>query len=263
MRQNSKAGGWIAGTVFLSLLILAAAWFFGVSPLLQKATETRDQATAQLDQNTVTKTRIAKLKQQFENKDQLQADLVALREQIPTRPDLATYRREIAEIAAARGVTIVSVTSGIASSLAPAQPAAPAADDATATEDSAGTEAATEPTTGATQAPAAATPAAYAVPVTFDVMGSYDAVTAFLGDLQSSVKRLIVVEQLSGTAPAPAEAAGGKPTIVQGDLELVITGSVFILPEPAAATAGGDAGTGAQPTPLPASNGRNPLVTNG
>lgn len=266
MQQSSKAGGWIAGTVFLALLILVAAWFLAVSPLLEEAGDTRDQASAQLDQNVLTKNKISKLKEQFASKDQLEAELVALRQQIPTTGDLATYRREIAEAAAARGVTIVSLSTGTASSVTPAA-AAPSTDDTSTDDTGTGSSDATtsDASAGAAAAGSAAAegPAAYGVPVSIDVLGSYDAVVAFLSDLQSSVQRLMIVEQLSGTAPAPSDAAAGKPAISQGDLELVITGQVFILPEAAASAAGADAGDAAEPTPLPPANGRNPLVTNG
>lgn len=265
MQQSSKAGGWIAGTVFLSLLILAAAWLLGISPLLQTASETRDQAAAQLDQNVITKNKISKLKEQFANKDQLQADLVALREQIPTTGDLATYRRQLAEVAAARGVTIVSLSTGTANSIAPVAPAAAAADDATTEESGASTDdaQASDAQSQGTTTAASEGPAAYGVPVAINVLGTYDAVVAFLADLQGGVKRLMVVEQLSGTAPAPSDASAGKPAIAQGDLELVITGQIFVLPDPAKAAAGAESDPAAQPVPLPPANGRNPLVTNG
>lgn len=265
--SSSKAAGWIAGTVVVAMAILAAGWFFGVSPLLAKAGDTRDQTQAQLDQNALTKTKLGRLKEQFQNKDKLVADLAALRQQIPTAADMANYRREIQGFATARGVTIVSLTVGVAANVAPVAPAAPASDSAADKSSSDAASAADDGTSGsAAHAPTAPTGGPYAIPVAIDVLGHYDAVVGFLGDVQASAKRLVVVNQLTGTAPPPAEANSGKPAITAGDLEVVISGTVFVLQDvpaakPAAGT--GDKGAGVQPTPLPPANGRNPLVTNG
>ena len=56
---KNKAGGWIAGTAFLSILVLVAAWFLLVSPTLATAAETRASADSQLEQNGIEKIKLA------------------------------------------------------------------------------------------------------------------------------------------------------------------------------------------------------------
>src|SRR4051812_6830159 len=105
---KNKAGGWIAGTAFVCILVLAAAWFVLVSPTLATAAETRATAEAQLDQNAIAKVKLAKLKEQFQNIDALRAELAALQLQVPSTADLSTYKRQVDAVAVAHSVTIVS-----------------------------------------------------------------------------------------------------------------------------------------------------------
>lgn len=251
---KNKAGGWIAGTAFACVLLLAAAWFVLVSPTLATAAETREAAQAQLDQNEIAKIKLGKLKEQFENIDALRAELAALQLQVPSTQDMSTYKRQVDAVAVAHAVTVVSF--GVAPAVAIEAPAAPApvVDPAAAPAEGAATD-----TEAVTPPPPA--PSMFAVPVTMDVVGTYDNVLAFLQDLQNATPRLLLVEQISGSAQAPAEAGNGKPQINEGDLEVLVTGSVYVLPPEAADVPVPDpAATPAAPAPLPPANGRNPLL---
>ena len=103
---KSKAGGWIAGTVAIGLIMAIAAWFLAISPTMATAAETRAAAESQRDQNQIAKTKLVALKKQFENIDALKAELAGLQLQIPTTEDLANYRRQLDAVALAHTVTI-------------------------------------------------------------------------------------------------------------------------------------------------------------
>ena len=94
-----RSGPWIGGTVAVSLTLGLAGWFLAISPTLATASETRTAAQAQEDQNGVAEARIASLKEQFTQIDQLKAELAAMRLQIPTSYDLAAYQRELTTLA--------------------------------------------------------------------------------------------------------------------------------------------------------------------
>jgi len=256
--NRPKAGGWIAATVFLSIVLAAAAWFFAISPTLANAADTREQTVAQDSQNDISRARISRLQAQFKHMDELQAQLDALHLQIPTTDQMAAYRRELAAAAANQGVTIVSLQVGVASAIAPPE-AATGKDDTTT--DSTATE---SPAADASPTPKPTAPAqlVYALPVTVDVLGAYDAVLRFLQDMQATTQRLYFVEQLNATTPDPADATGGKPAIVAGDIDLIISGYVYVLPaQQAAAPTPTPSPTGtATPPALPQPNGRNPVL---
>jgi len=247
-----KTGSWIAATVVAGLLMLVAAWFLVISPTLATAAETQEEAQGQRDQNQLTQIRVERLREQFEDMEALKTELAGLQLQIPTAADVETYKREITAAALTRGVTVISLVTGIpnpvVAAVDPAATAAEPVDPAPVTEETDGTVAPAEP--------AAPVDVTYGLSVTLELLGPYQNVMAFLQDLQTGTQRIYVVEQLDGTAPEPAEATNGRPAISAGDLNLVVTGSVFVLPPLAAVP---DV-TEEPLAPLPAPNGTNPII---
>lgn len=256
--KETKTGGWIAGTVIVSLLLGVAGWFLLISPTFAAASETRTEAEAQVAQNDLTRSRISELKAQFEQIDTLTAELEGLQAQIPTTAELAEYRRQVAASAATHSVTVVALQTSNPTAVTPPAAPAPAADAPTE-------EGAAAPADGAATPPATADPAAvqaslYAIPVTIDVLGSYPNVLAFLADLQSAAPRLLAVETVTATAQQAAEAGGGKPATVPGDLGVVVSGYLFALPDTAPVVPD-PAATPAPVAPLPVPDpARNPMV---
>lgn len=251
---NPKAGGWIGGAAVVAIIIALVAWFAAISPTLATASDTRAQTEAQTTQNALTKVKTEALKKQAANLDAIKGDLAAARLQIPTSHDEAEFQRELIAIASARSVTITSVAVSPSTPLVAA--AAPAATPApTATADASTSE------TAAAPAAAAGSTGLYSLATTINVVGSYQNVTAFLQDLQSGIQRLFLVTGLTGTSQSAADASGGKPRTVQGDLELVISGSMYVLTDAAAALAAPETATTPPvlPVPDPAKNPFLPL----
>lgn len=235
---------WVGGTVFGAVVALAGGWVLGISPLLDAAAESDTQRVEVEAQNAVLQGKIVQLKAQFENLDQFKAEVQALEVQIPPTADLADYLREMSTLAEAQGAFIVSVKPGVPLSVsdaaesaasAAASTTAPAATpEPTATEDATASEEATEPTvTAAPTAPAI--PGFVAIPVDINLLGSVANVANAMTALQTSSTRLFVITSITGKGTDAAEASEGKPATNEGDLDLTITGYIYVVQAPAVA----------------------------
>jgi hypothetical protein len=232
---RSKTGTWIGGTGVVALLLLVAGWFLLVSPVMAAAGETRAAAEDVEADNATARTRIETLKGQFADLDASKAELAELQKQVPTTGQLAAYLRQVDEQAVAHGVVVTGVTPSTPELFAPIQ-AAPAA--ATATDGTTDTTAADGTdadgsTTAAAPAPAAGTGAPTGmvdVPITMTAVGSYANVLGWVQAMQEQTDRLLLVTSVSGTAQDETSAGGGKPATTVGDVELTITGYLYVLP---------------------------------
>lgn len=262
---GAKRGSWIAGALVTALLVAAASWFVMISPKLAEAADTRAEVDSTQQQNDLLALQVAKLKADSARLGDYQAELAGLRTQIPATADLPGYLRRLDAAAQAHGVTLLDITtstpqaavtaatdSGQADGAATTDPAATAA-ASPAGADATGTGAA-----GTADAAAAALPAGFVtVPVTVRALGTYVNVLAFLTDVQTADQRLLLVTGLDGSGKEQADGNGAGPATAVGDLELQITGYLFVLPDaPQAAPA-----APTQPPTLPgAVPGKNPLV---
>jgi hypothetical protein len=127
-----------------------------------------------------------------------------------------------------QGLTSVEAVQSDAVADGTASSAAEPSDSATAS---------TEDDAVATPAPAAAAaPEGFvAVPVTITVLGPFLNSLAFLSDLQAD-PRLFLITGIDGEGQGEAEAGDGRPATHVGDVEMVITGYLYVLSDPNAAT---------------------------
>ena len=135
--SGAKRSTWIGGTVFVALVIVVAAWFLAVSPMLSAAAEVRSQAEQTEQMNDVLDLKVDQLKVDFAKLPEYQAELAGIQLQIPTDAMLADYLRQLDQIAVAHSVALTAVTPSIPQSVVLAVPAvtAPAP---TPTEDTEG-----------------------------------------------------------------------------------------------------------------------------
>lgn len=267
---GTKKGPWVAGTVVVAAAMAAGGWFGVISPTLDEATEVRDQAASQRDQNDLLQLQVAKLEADFAKLDEYKAQLATARSQIPATADLSSYLRQIDERAAADGVTITALAPGVPEIVTLATPAA---GDTAATQPAAGDAGTPEPTPTETASPdatvedpsdtatAAPTPTLdlgglVAVPMSVTVVGSYPSAAQFLDDLQHATQRLLLVTSVTATALEESEATATRPATAPGDVELVVTGYTYVLPDADPLTAAGILDEGS----LPSGTGRNPLL---
>jgi hypothetical protein len=262
----AKKGTWIGGTLFVAAVIGAGTWFGAVHPTLAAAASLRAETDQVNQSNAVLQTKVKKLAADYKNLPQYKQQLEALRVQVPTTAQLSDYVRQVQQIAAARTVVVTNISPGTAATFtvpapaaAPAAPAATASPTATPSPDASSTTATGVAGTSSAAA-ASQVPAGMAdITVAITVLGSYDNTLAFLNDLQTATPRLFLVTSLQATAQKEAAAGGGKPATHVGDQELVITGLLYVLPDPTSTTAGPAPTTTAPALPAPVP-GKNPLV---
>lgn len=266
--SGTRAGGWIAGTVVLVLAIFAATWFLLVGPKFDEAAVTMFQAQDTRSQNELLVLQNAKLKSDFENLETFKTELAALHEQIPTTAGLASFTRTIGDLATEHGVFVMGVSPGLPVAVtvptpppAPVDPAAPAPGSEQEVDTDGGEKGdVTDVTTGTVTEPSVPEqiPGLVAVPLQVTVVGSYSNVSAFLGGVQTGQDRLFLVTALDGTQQDAQDAVGAKPAIAAGDLELTITGYMYVLQDPTAPLPSVE-DPEAPVAPLPASD-RNPFA---
>ncbi|MDQ0427064.1 hypothetical protein [Cellulomonas iranensis] len=250
--RSSKATPWIAGAGVVVVLLLVGAWFLAISPVLTAAGETSTTADQVEADNALLTDRIGVLREQFEQIDTFRAELATLRTSVPSDDDLAGYLRQLDGLAATHAVTLLTVSPSTPVAFVPEVAAAPS--DA-ATSDSTGEDAAVD----AAAAPASAAPAGLvSVPLGMTVVGGYENVRAFLDALQVGTERLYVVESVVGASQSDAEAGGGRPATAVGDLEINVSGYLFVLPDTTTASPAPEATE--EPALPTRPEGRNPMV---
>ncbi len=269
----ANKGTWIGGAAFIAVAIGAGTWFLGVSPQAADAADLRAQTEQVRSQNDLLELQIASLESESEKLPEYEAELAVIRTQIPTTAQLSEYLRQVNAMAAAHAVFLTNIAPATGQAFVPALVAAPApapTETAGATDTESG-EATDEETPTAPAAPSGPrVPDGFAaIPFSLTVLGTYDNTLAFINDLQTVSPRLFLVSALTATALKETEASGGRPATAPGDQELVITGYLYVLPDPAAgsqAPAPEPTDPSATPTPTPTPAlpapvpGKNPLI---
>ncbi len=257
-----SARTWVAGTVVVALLLLAASWFLVIGPVRAEAAGLREETATADQQNAALQARTAELKRQFANLPTEQRKLEALQEALPADVALPTLLRDITRYADQSGLTLMSVTPGTPAPVVdPA--AAPAAAPAPAPAE--GGEGEPAPDAAAPAEPAG--PTTTAIPITTTVIGEFFDAQGFLELLQTEMPRAYLVRSLSVTAEDAGDASGGRPTTMAGDVTLTITADVFarpstLDPESAAALPAVPGGATA-PSATPAPGAPAPIVPEG
>ena len=235
--RSTRAGGWVAGAIVLTLAIFASTWFFGAQPRLDAAAQTREQEASTRAQNATLRAKIAELKKDFDNLDEYRSELATLRTQVPTGADLSGYTRVLQGLADTAGVTLTSLAPGVPQVVTPpgadqAQPA-PAATDTTVDGAGSGdaTPAPVDPAAEAAASLAKQIDGMVAMPMTITVVGTYAGVSTFLQSVQTGADRLYLAVSLDGARQLKADASGGRPATEDGDLELAIDGWLYVLPQ--------------------------------
>jgi Tfp pilus assembly protein PilO len=248
---TSKARSLIMLTALVAVVILIAAWFLLLSPVLSGAAEANANADAQEQSNADTQVQVNKLKQQYAQLPEYQAQLDALQTQIPTTPAYPDLQRMFAAIAAEHNVVITSLQFGSAVPLGAAPPAPP-------TDEGDGSEpapsATPEPTTGTDGAATGDVPAAFAglfgIPTSMTVVGKYEDVMSVLKELQSGTDRIVLVSTVALSRGADATTTASIPG---ADATGVFSGSTFVLTSSTPTEVPTD-GTSASPTPSPSAS---------
>lgn len=246
-----RSVGWIAGTVVLVLAIFGATYTLLYMPRKDAAAETLAQAEETQSRNDLLEIQVAQLRKDFARLDDYRAELEEIGTQIPNRANLADLTAMIQAQAVASGVTILEIAPGAPSIVTLAAPTVVTTAPTGGTQGSPGDAAVdqAEETAGDAEdaaeerddaepepAPPPTTPGAVeqiegfiTIPVTVKVVGTYPGVMLFLDQLQMREGRLFLVADMDGVRQKAAEPAQGKPALADGDLELTISGYVYVL----------------------------------
>lgn len=259
--QDSKRTTWVAGTVLLAVAILALAWFVLVAPVVEETSTVAADTQVAQDRNTALTKQLDTLKGQFANLQASKDELAVIESQLPATANTSAFVRTIENLKNAAGTNVVDVQFGVPEDVIPAA----AVDDGTAaaatTEGTAeggdtaadgGADASADTGTAAVDPSAAAAPVIpgfVAIPVSVTALGNPVGVLAFLDGLQEQSDRLMLVTNLQGTGQGEEEASGGRPATAKGDLELVISGYIYVLKD--TTTPATDDGTATETPALP------------
>lgn len=228
---------WTIGGIIVVVAIVLGTWFVGIAPKLQEAA-TAEKSRAEVQaQNESHEVVLAALKKQFEGIDELDAELLDLRLEVPGLPLQPEFMHELHTLADQHGVVISTIDVSEPS----AYVALPSAEEGP--EVSAARASVNEKNF-------------FEVTYKLTVAGEYSAVVSFLDALQHSKRLFLVYELLT---PEKAPVVPGSP------LKFEITGQVFVLLDdataaalaaksekpPAKAAASEDAADPAKETPAP------------
>jgi Tfp pilus assembly protein PilO len=214
VKLGTRVWGLIAAVV--SVAVLAAGWFLGVSPLLGARTLAEQQLVDAVAQNDGISTKIATLAQQKEKLDDYEKRAAELEVVIPSGIKAADFIRSLNDLAGASNVQIESITLSD-----PLQYVAP-------TGEPADEKFAPNPVTDSR----ITSENFLLVPVSVGVRGGWNEVLAFTHGVQTS-SRLMLVTTVSTTED-------------QGAFTTTLSGTMYVLvrpPAPAAAS-GGDTASG-------------------
>lgn len=154
------------------IVIAVAAWLLGVQPQLKNATAADTTRIGVEAQNQTLSLDLVKLRKDFEDIDANRAVLDKLRVEVPSQDSLDVFLGQLDTMAKASGVSVSGFTS------APGTPMV-------------------EPADGSSKAPSGVDASnLLTLPLTMNVEGSRDQIMAFVGELQSG-KRLMLVSDVS------------------------------------------------------------------
>jgi Tfp pilus assembly protein PilO len=223
--MNSKM--WILIAAILSVAVLAMGWFLGVSPKLDEMNSANDQRASVEQQNKLHEARVAELKKQFENIDELKEKLAEFQLALPPGDELSTFLGQLHALEASSGVLLTKFAASDGQSYV----AAP----------------------GATTNPLVTADNFVAITIDLTVTGTRGQVIDFLNDLQYGdrlflVTKLTVAQDQSGSSGSEEGTVGGYTG--------TITGFVYVLVDPSAPpptpTPVGSLDTQTTPSPSPA-----------
>lgn len=100
---------WVLGSVLASIVIIALAWFIGVSPRLAEVAAADDERQSVETVNAGYEATLLELQQLSEQLPALTSELETLQTSIPERPELSSLLGELNALAEASGVFLESV----------------------------------------------------------------------------------------------------------------------------------------------------------
>ena len=196
---------WVAGGAFAALLIVALSWILFIGPARADAQALRDDTEVVEGQNAALEAKVAELREQAENRGELESAAKAALSGLPAEVSLPEFNRQVLAQAAGRSVEITNISVAPATTIGPAE-VAPAPEE--------GVDGATEEPSTATLDPVPAT-GALAVPVTIQTRGPALAQLYFLRDIQELGPRRALVSAIALNSEDNADTADSSTLTIQ------------------------------------------------
>lgn len=258
-KTSGAARTWDLAAIIVAVLMLVAAWFLLVSPVLSEASATNDETATQEAANDVARLEVTALGRDFARIDEYRSVLSIMQEQITTTQRYADLQRLVAQVAEDNNVVIESLQFGTGTAIDAPEPEAteePAQDEAAEAEPA---------TTGdeeVQEAVKALFTGLFSISVDIELSGRYSDVLAAINQLQTGELRLVLInsvmlEPQGDDVEGSADADATKAEISGEVFVLADTEDLKLREEPVPTV-----DPSATPEPLPESD-RNPLGTMG
>lgn len=254
-KTSSAARTWYIAAIVVAALMLVAAWFLLISPVLAEASQTNAETEDQQAKNDIARTEVTALGKEYARIDEYRAQLETIQEQITTTQRYADIQRRVAQVADDHNVVVQSLTFGTAEAIEAPTPEKPEepdevldeVDETAETNDQEVTEAVKPLFTGL-----------FSISVDIELTGSYTDVLAAINELQTGEQRLMLINDVVLTP----EEEGEEGTAVADGTVAVLVGETFVLADPDSLKEREEpvpnVDPSATPEPLPASE-ENPL----
>ncbi len=202
--MNNKFWLLIAGVI--GVAILAMGWFLGLSPKIDEITSANEQRTEVEAQNKLHEVKLAALKKEFQQLDELKAELAVAQESLPPGDMLSSFLGELHRLEASSGVVLTNFGAGDGQVYV----AAPGVGE---------------------ESPLVTAKNFIAIPINLTVKGTRPQVIAFLNDIQYG-KRLFLVIKLTLAQDQAAANPDDENAEVVDAYEGNISGFVYVLVDP-------------------------------
>lgn len=241
-------------TAVVVVLVMLAGWFFLISPQRSHIAELRGQATAAQQANASLRAAVAELASREKLLAVKKRQLASISARLPGTLDLPGLITALTQAAKTADVQLLSIAPGAATAVTPST--APAVPGATPTPSASASPSTPVVAPGAAPGLAGATSTGTggltltAVPVTLLTGGGFFQNEQFLSALEDLPRSFLVTGvSIAASSTAGASAAPAVGTLDTGELQLTITGNVFMLTGPTT-----PAGTTPTPSTSPAAS---------
>lgn len=199
---------WMIIAAVVGIAIFALGWFIGVAPKLEEMNAAVEQRAAVEEQNKLHEAKLAQLKEEFEQLDDLKIELASAQALLPAGDELSTFLGELHKLESSSGVVLTTFGAGDGQEYIPA------------------------PTSGVSD-PLVTAENFIAIPIDLTVTGSRAQVIEFLSDLQFGTRLFLVTSltvaenEESGASIEGVESAESSQ-VYDGS----ISGFVYVLVDP-------------------------------